>query len=171
MATTESKKIYSGESWNPNLKAPLAQPGATAKVGEYVVGVNGKAIASGTNLYSYFEGTANQPTKIHLNSKPGLDGSRVIQVIPVANEGQLRTIDWVEGNRRKVDELSEGKLAYVYIPNTGQPGYTSFNRYYFAQQDKKRRRNRRAKQWRGFGSGLHGGHHGPRPAWLFQFPC
>lgn len=131
------KKIYTGESWNPNLKAPLAQPGAQAKVGEYVVGVNGKAIAANTNLYQYFEGTANQPTKIHLNSKAGLDGSRVIQVMPVANEGQLRNIDWVEGNRRKVDELSGGKLAYVYIPNTGQPGYTSFNRYYFAQQDKK----------------------------------
>jgi len=131
------KKIYTGESWNPNLKAPLAQPGAQAKVGEYVVGVNGKAIEPGTNLYRYFEGTANQPTKIHLNSKAGLEGSRVIQVIPVANEGQLRNIDWVEGNRRKVDELSGGKLAYVYIPNTGQPGYTSFNRYYFAQQDKK----------------------------------
>ncbi|MDP2040953.1 MAG: PDZ domain-containing protein [Algoriphagus sp.] len=131
------KKIYTGESWNPNLKAPLAQPGAQAKVGEYVVGVNGKAIAANTNLYQYFEGTANQPTKIHLNSKPGLEGSRFIQVMPVANEGQLRNIDWVEGNRRKVDELSGGKLAYVYIPNTGQPGYTSFNRYYFAQQDKK----------------------------------
>lgn len=131
------KKIYNGESWNPNLKAPLAQPGAMAKVGEYIVGVNGKAIEPGTNFYTYFEGTANQPTKIHLNSKAGLDGSRVIQVIPVANEGQLRNIDWVEGNRRKVDELSGGKLAYVYIPNTGQPGYTSFNRYYFAQQDKK----------------------------------
>jgi tricorn protease len=131
------KKIYTGESWNPNLKAPLAQPGAQAKVGEYLVGVNGKAIAANTNLYQYFEGTANQPTKIHLNSKPGLEGSRVIQVMPVANEGQLRNIDWVEGNRRKVDELSGGKLAYVYIPNTGQPGYTSFNRYYFAQQDKK----------------------------------
>jgi tricorn protease len=131
------KKIYNGESWNPTLKAPLAQPGAQAKVGEYVVGVNGKAILPNTNLYQYFEGTANQPTKIHLNSKPGLEGSRVIQVIPVANEGQLRNIDWVEGNRRKVDQLSGGKLAYVYIPNTGQPGYTSFNRYYFAQQDKK----------------------------------
>jgi tricorn protease len=131
------KKIYSGESWNPNLKAPLAQPGAMATVGEYVVGVNGKAIEQGKNFYAYFEGTAGQPTKIHLNSKAGLEGSRVIQVIPVGNEGQLRSIDWVEGNRRKVDELSAGKLAYVYLPNTGQPGYTSFNRYYFAQQDKK----------------------------------
>jgi tricorn protease len=46
-------------------------------------------------------------------------------------------MDWVEGNRRKVDELSGGKLAYVYLPNTGGPGFTYFNRYYFAQQDKK----------------------------------
>ncbi len=131
------KKILTGESWNPTLKAPLAQPGAVAKVGEYVVGVNGKAIETGANFFKHFEGTANQPTKIHLNSKPGLDGARVILVTPVASENQLRSVDWVEGNRRKVDELSAGKLAYVYIPNTGQPGYTSFNRYYFAQQDKK----------------------------------
>ena len=131
------KKIYNGESWNPNLKAPLAQPGAAAKVGEFLVGVNGKAIAPNTNLYTYFEGTANQPIKIHLNSKPGLEGARVIQVIPVPNENQLRLVDWVESNRRKVDELSKGQLAYVYLPNTGQPGYTYFNRYYFAQQDKK----------------------------------
>ncbi|MGM0946703.1 MAG: S41 family peptidase [Bacteroidota bacterium] len=131
------KKIYNGESWNPNLTAPLAHPGNEAKVDEYLVGVNGKAIEANSNLYPYFEGTANQYTTIHLNSKPGMDGARTISTIPVANEGQLRMMDWVESNRRKVDELSDGKLAYVYLPNTGQPGYTYFNRYYFAQQDKK----------------------------------
>lgn len=131
------KKILTGEQWNPALKAPLSQPGATATVGEYLVAINGKPIDPNTNFYSYFEGTANQPTKIQLNSKPSLEGARTLLVVPVANENQLRSIDWIEGNRRKVDELSEGKLAYVYIPNTGQPGYTSFNRYYFAQQDKK----------------------------------
>ncbi len=131
------KKIYTGEDWNPNLDAPLAQPGAEAKVGEFLVGVNGEAIEAGKNLYSYFEETSNVPTRIHLNSKPGMEGSRTIMVLPVSNEGQLRMMDWVEGNRRKVDELSGGKLAYVYLPNTGQPGYTYFNRYYFAQQDKK----------------------------------
>ncbi|NVJ87706.1 MAG: PD40 domain-containing protein [Algoriphagus sp.] len=130
-------KIYNGESWNPNLNAPLAHPGNEAQVGEYVVAVNGKAIEANINLYSYFEGTANRYTTIHLNSKPGLEGARMIATVPVANENQLRMMDWVEGNRRKVDELSDGKLAYVYLPNTGQPGYTYFNRYYFAQQDKK----------------------------------
>lgn len=130
-------KIYNGESWNPNLNAPLAHPGNEAQVGEYVVAVNGKAIEANINLYSYFEGTANRYTTIHLNSKPGLEGARMIATVPVANENQLRMMDWVEGNRRKVDKLSDGKLAYVYLPNTGQPGYTYFNRYYFAQQDKK----------------------------------
>jgi tricorn protease len=66
-----------------------------------------------------------------------MEGARNVTVVPVANEQGLRTRAWVERNRKYVDSLSNGQLAYVYIPNTGQPGYTSFNRYYFAQQDKK----------------------------------
>jgi tricorn protease len=66
-----------------------------------------------------------------------LEGSRLVTVVPVDNENQLRMMDWVEGNRRKVDELSKGQVAYVYVPNTGNGGYTYFNRYYFAQQEKK----------------------------------
>ena len=34
-------------------------------------------------------------------------------------------------------ELSGGKLAYVYMPDTGQGGLTAFTRYYFAQVDKQ----------------------------------
>ena len=71
-----------------------------------------------------------------LNDKPSREGARQVTVVPVANEQPLRTRAWVESNRRLVDRLSGGKLAYVYLPNTGQPGYTSFNRYYFAQQDR-----------------------------------
>ena len=66
-----------------------------------------------------------------------MEGARQVTVVPVANEQALRTRAWVEANRRLVDKLSDGQLAYVYLPNTGQPGYTSFNRYYFSQQDKK----------------------------------
>ena len=66
-----------------------------------------------------------------------MEGARQVTVVPVANEQGLRTRAWVEENRRLVDKLSNGQLAYVYVPNTGQGGYTSFNRYYFAQQDKQ----------------------------------
>ena len=50
---------------------------------------------------------------------------------------QLRHAEWIAANRRKVDQLSGGKLAYVYLPDTAQGGLTSFNRYYYAQSDKQ----------------------------------
>lgn len=129
------KKIYTGESWNPELKAPLREAGV--KEGEYLLEVNGQTVSSSENLFKYFEATSNRQTKIRVNSKPSAEGSRLITVVPVESENQLRSFNWVEGNRKKVDELSGGKLAYVYVPNTGQGGYTYFNRYYFSQQDKK----------------------------------
>lgn len=130
-------KIYSGEQWNPSLKAPLSGPGLEVSEGDYLLAVNGKSVEAGDNLYRFFEATAGKQVQVTVNSTPDVTGARTITLVPVASEGQLRMVDWVEGNRRKVDELSGGKLAYVYIPNTSNPGYTSFNRYYFAQQDKQ----------------------------------
>jgi tricorn protease len=131
------KKTYLGESWNPELKAPLREPGVNITAGDYLLEVNGRQVTSSTNLYTYFEATANRQIKIKVSNKPTGEGAKMVTVIPVENENQLRNFDWVEDNRRKVDELSKGQLAYVYVPNTGNPGYTYFNRYYFAQQDKK----------------------------------
>ncbi len=130
-------KIYTGENWNPELRAPLSGPGMNVQEGDYLLEVDGKPLTADMNLYSLFEGTANRQVKIRVNNKPSLDGSRLITVQPITNEGGLRSRYWVESNRKKVDALSGGKLAYVYVPNTGNPGYTYFNRYYFSQQDKK----------------------------------
>jgi len=130
-------RIYDNESWNPDLKAPLASPGVNVSVGDYVLAVNGVELKAPDNLYRLLDGTASKQTVLTVNGKPSLDGARRVTVVPVANEQTLRTRAWVEGNRRLVDKLSGGKLAYVYLPNTGQPGYQSFNRYYFAQQDKQ----------------------------------
>ncbi len=130
-------KIYNGENWNPTLRAPLATPGVDVNTGDYILAVNGVELRATESPYRLFEGTANRQTVIMVNARPTLDGARRVTVVPVANEAALRNRDWIEGNRRKVDSLSGGKLAYVYLPNTGQPGYTSFNRYYFAQQDRQ----------------------------------
>ena len=99
--------------------------------------MNGRALTAATNIYSLFEGTAGRQTLIRINSKPSAEGSRVITVIPVASEDGLRTRAWVEDNRRLVDKLSKGRLAYVWLPNTGTPGYVSFTRYFYSQQDKE----------------------------------
>lgn len=130
------KKIYSDENWNPDLHAPLAQPGIDIQEGDYILAVNGRELQAPTNPFRLFEETADRNTILIVNDKPTMEGSHEVSVIPVSNENELRTRAWVEENRRKVDEMSDGRLAYVWLPNTAQAGYQAFNRYYFAQQDK-----------------------------------
>ncbi|MPR32483.1 S41 family peptidase [Salmonirosea aquatica] len=130
-------KIFTGENWNPGLKSPLSGPGIDVREGDYILEVNGRPVTTAENFFSYFEGLADRQIKVRVNQKADTSGSRLATVVPIANETQLRLRGWVEGNRRKVSELSEGKLAYVWLPNTGGGGYEYFNRYYFAQQDKK----------------------------------
>ena len=130
-------RIYDNESWNPELRSPLATPGANVNTGEYILAINGIELRAPDNIFRLLDGTANRQTTLTVNTTPTMEGARQVVVVPVANEGGLRTRAWVEANRRLVEKLSDGQLAYVYLPNTGQPGYTSFNRYYFSQQDKK----------------------------------
>jgi tricorn protease len=129
-------RIYDAESWNPDLRAPLATPGVNVATGDYILAVNGVELRAPDNIYRLLDGTANKQTVLTVNNRPDLTGARQVTVVPVANEQGLRSRAWVEANRRYVDSVSNGKIAYVYLPNTGQPGYTYFNRYYFAQQDR-----------------------------------
>jgi tricorn protease len=129
--------VYTGENWNPDLRAPLSGPGIDVAEGDYLLEVNGRPLAAPTNVYSLFEGTAGHQTMIRVSKTPSLDGSRLVTVVPVATEDGLRTRAWIENNRRIVDRLSGGKLAYVWLPNTGAQGYSSFTRYYYAQQEKQ----------------------------------
>lgn len=131
------ERIYSGESWNPDLAAPLAQPGINAVPGEYLLAVEGREVRSTDNLYNHFEATAGKQVLVKIGPNPDGTGAREVTVIPVDNETGLRNIAWIENNRRKVDQMSGGKLAYVYLPDTSWGGYTNFNRYYFAQAGKQ----------------------------------
>ena len=136
-ATIASQRIFTGENWNPDLRAPLSAPGIRRQEGDYLLEVNGRPLAPPTNVYSVFEGTAGHQIVIRVNDAPTMEGSRVVTVVPVASEDGLRTRAWIEDNRRKVDELSHGRLAYVWLPNTAVPGYNAFTRYFYSQQDKE----------------------------------
>jgi tricorn protease len=130
-------RVYNGENWNPQLRAPLTQPGVNVVAGEYLLAVNGREVRSTDNIYSFFQSTAGKSVSIRVGSDPSGASSREVTVVPVANEVGLRNLAWIESNRRKVDEMTGGRLAYVYLPDTAGGGYTNFNRYYFAQIDKE----------------------------------
>jgi tricorn protease len=126
-------RVYDGENWNPQLHAPLTQPGVNVVVGEYLLAVNGHEVRGSDNVYSFFEATAGKTVLLRVGPNADGSGSREVSVVPVENEQGLRNLAWIEGNRRKVDELSKGRLAYIYLPDTASGGYIYFNRYFFSQ--------------------------------------
>jgi tricorn protease len=130
-------RIYTGESWNPELRAPLDQPGVNIAVGDYILAVNGVEVRPTADIYKYFEATAGNSVVLRVSTDPSGAGAHEVTVRPIGSEGALRNFAWIEDNRRAVDRLSGGKLGYVYIPNTGGEGYAYFNRYYLAQTAKQ----------------------------------
>jgi tricorn protease len=130
-------KILKGENWNPQLVSPLTQPGVIVKEGDVILAVNGVAVSAAVPFDKYMLGTANKRTLLTLASNGDGKDKREVTVVPIPNEGQLRLREWMDGNRRRVDQLSNGKLAYVYIPDTDVAGFLNFNRYYYSQTDKQ----------------------------------
>jgi tricorn protease len=130
-------KIYRGQSWDPGVKAPLVGPGVNVSVGDYLVAVNGHHIVATDDLYGAFEETAGKQTVVTVSSQPSGEGAHDVTVVPIPSEFSLRNDEWIDGNRRKVDELSGGKLGYVYLPDTEYAGFTDFNRYFFAAVGKQ----------------------------------
>jgi len=131
------ERIYNGENWNPSLRAPLTQPGEQVEPGDYLLAVNGTPVYATQSVYSFFQETAGKQVVLTVGPDPSGTKARDVTVVPVASEFALRNLAWIENNRRLVDRLSGGKLAYVYLPDTAYGGFTNFNRYFFSQIQKK----------------------------------
>jgi len=131
------RKVYGGLNWTPDLRAPLAEPGAEVEAGEYLLAVEGRPLVPPDNLFARFEATAGKIVEITVGPSPDGRGSRSIKVVPVPDESALRNRDWVEGNIRKVDAATGGRVAYVYVPNTSTLGHVYFKRYFFPQAGKE----------------------------------
>jgi tricorn protease len=129
-------RVYNGENWNPQLRAPLTQPGVNVAAGDYLLAVNGRDVTARDNVYSFFENTSGKQVLLKVGPAPDGKGAREVTVVPVASETALRNYAWIEGNRRYVDKITGGRVAYVYMPDTSGGGYTNFNRYFFAQVGK-----------------------------------
>jgi len=130
-------KVYGGLNWNPELRAPLTEPGVDVKAGEYLLAVEGKDLKVPDNLYARFERTAGRIVEITVGPNPDGTGSRVVKVVPIEDEAALRNRDWVERNLRYVTDKTQGRVAYVYVPNTTTLGHEYFTRYFFPQANRQ----------------------------------
>lgn len=130
------KKVLGGLNWNPDLRSPLTEPGVDVKEGEYLLAVEGRDLRAPENLYSRFENTAGRTIEITVGTDPEGSDARTVRVEPLSHESTLRNRDWVEGNLKRVTEATDGRVAYVHVPNTTRLGHTYFKRYFFPQADR-----------------------------------
>ncbi len=127
------KKIYPGQNWDSSLRSPLTEPGVDVHAGDYLLAINGHALKAPENPYKLFINTVGQNVTLTVNSKPSEEGARQVVVRPIASEIGLRELNWIETNRRKVDEATHGKVGYVYLPDMSEAGLNEFVKQYFPQ--------------------------------------
>ncbi|MEM9532394.1 MAG: PDZ domain-containing protein [Pseudomonadota bacterium] len=126
------ERIYGGLNWAPELQAPLARPGVNVQEGDYLLAVDGEPVTINRSVFSYFENTVDRPVTLTVAASPRA-ASRSVEVVPTGSETQLRLRAWVKDNRQKVHEATDGRVAYVYVPNTTVAGHTYFKRDYYPQ--------------------------------------
>src|SRR5579864_707457 len=129
-------KIYSGENWNDDTRSPLTEPGIKVKAGDFLIAVNGQEVRAAQDVYSYFQNLAGKIVTLKINSKPAADGAWDIGVKPTASENGVRYLDWIDANRRKVAEATNGRVGYMHVPDTTIPGIIAFDKQFVAQLDK-----------------------------------
>lgn len=128
--------ILDGGAWDSEVRSPLREPGANVAVGDYLLAVNGRPIDMTKEPAAALDGQANVTVALTINSRPTMDGSRVVLVKTLPSEARLRNLAWIESNRKRVEVATNGRVGYVFVPSTGLDGQTELVRQYSAQIDK-----------------------------------
>jgi tricorn protease len=133
------KRIVRPAAWDSEVRSPFDVSGVNLKEGDYILAVNGNPVDATKDPYAAFEGTAGQSVMLKVNSQPGMAGARdvLIETMTAGQERRLRHLEWIEANRKKVSDLSNGEIGYMYMPNTGGDGQTELLRQFYAQIDKQ----------------------------------
>jgi len=130
-------RILPGQSWIEGRRSPLAAPGVKVAAGDYLLAIDGQELRGSDEPYRLLAQTPGRTVTLTVSAKPSFDGAREIGVQPLGNEWDLRYFDWVERNRRKVSEATEGRVGYIHIPDMGEHGLTEFIRQYYPQVHKQ----------------------------------
>lgn len=131
------RKIIRGAAWDVEAKSSLDAGGVNINEGDYILAVNGIPFTTATDPYDAFVGLAGKTIELTYNSSPSFTGAKTAVVQAMGDEYRLRHLAWIEANRKRVEEASNGDIGYIYVPSTGVDGQTELLRQFNAQWDKK----------------------------------
>jgi len=129
-------KIFKGQNWDPSLRSPLTDIGVDARVGDFILQIDGRSTAGLTDIWEGLIGKAGTQVSLTLNGTPTPQGARETVVVPVEDERGLYYLDWVQGNLDKVTTATHGRVGYIHIPDMGVPGLNEFAKHFYPQTDK-----------------------------------
>ena len=131
------KRIVKGAPWDNEVRSPLDKPGLKIKEGDFILAVNNVPINTADDPWSAFQGFADKTVELTVNDKPTTDSAWTILVETLNDETRLRNLEWIESNRKRVDEETNGKVGYIYVPSTGLDGQYELVRMFYAQYQKE----------------------------------
>ena len=131
------KTILKGAPWDAEVRSPLAKPGIEVNEGDYILAVNGSPIDTNKPISAAFQGLANTPVQVMVSSSKDMKDAKSIIIKPLRSESRLRHLGWIEMNRKRVDEATNGKVGYIYVRSTGVDGQNELVRQFYAQMDKE----------------------------------
>jgi len=130
-------KIFTGENEEDIYRSPLTEIGVNINVGDYVLAVDGEELKATDDIYRLLRNKADNPVSLTVNKTPSLDGARIVAYRPITDESRLIYLDWVDRNRRKVDQATGGRVGYIHIPDMGADGIREFIKWYYPQLGKE----------------------------------
>jgi tricorn protease len=130
-------QIFRGQNEEEIYRSPLTEIGVEAKVGDYVLAIDGEDLRGNDNPYRLLRNKADNPVQLTVNDKPTMEGSRKVTFNPITNESNLIYLDWVTTNREKVEKLTNGRVGYLHLPDMGAAGIREFIKYYYGQVRKE----------------------------------
>lgn len=129
--------IINGAPWDVDARSPLSQPGVDISKDDYLLAVNGEPVDPSKDPWSAFQGLAGATVTLTVSGKPTMDDTaRQVVVEPIGNESYLRYRRWVEANRKYVEEQTDGRVGYLYVPNTGTHGQDELVRQFWGNRDR-----------------------------------
>ncbi len=129
-------KIYEGAKWNAEPRSPLRAPGVDVNEGDYLLAVNGRPLDTSKDPWAAFQGLAGQTVTLTISPTPDVNDANDILVQPMGSEFRLRNLAWIQSNREKVEEATQGRVGYIYVPDTGQNGQNELVRQFTPQWTK-----------------------------------
>ncbi|MCE9596186.1 MAG: PDZ domain-containing protein [Planctomycetes bacterium] len=126
-------RILPGQNDEARYRSPLTEVGVDVKVGEYVLAIDGVDLAANDSPYRLLRNKADRPVELLVGQTADPARARKVKVSPRDSESDLFYFAWVAESRERVAKLSNGRLAYIHIPDMGADGIREFIKWYYGQ--------------------------------------